>query len=154
GLAVLPQILPVVEVAGNSDSLTARTAQRLQRKVGCGRADSRRNAGDVEPPGALERLVPIDLAGLGDRNRGIGAVVDHLRGALVRPGLQIIDAQTSLSAYDPRGIDSEAAQFGDSRIGYRIFGKHGDVGGRLAELRQRDGDVGLAASESRDKLGG
>ena len=69
------------------------------------------------------------------------------------PASTIIDAHAALAAHDSRSIHAEAAQFADDGVGDRILvGQHRDEGGGQSQLRQRDGDVGLAAAESRDEL--
>ena len=99
-------------------------------------------------PGAVERLVPIDVARLGQRDGTIGAVVDHLGGALIGAGFQVVNAHPALAAHDAGGVHAEAPQFADRGIGDGIgVGQHGDVGGRQAELCHGDGDIRLAASE-------
>ena len=107
----------------------------------------------MEPAGAFERLVPIDVARLGQRDGAVGAVVDHLGGALIGAGFQIVNAHAALAADDPGGVHAEAPQFADRGIGDGIgVGQHGDVGGRQAELRHRHRDIRLAASERGDEL--
>ena len=107
----------------------------------------------MEPAGAVERLVPIDIARFGQGDGAIGAVVDHLGGALIGAGFQVVNAHAALAAHDAGGVHAEAAQFADRGIGDGVgVGQHGDVGGRQAELRHGDGDVRLAASEGGDEL--
>src|SRR5262249_11603713 len=101
---------------------------------------------------AFEHLIPCDIAGLGERDRAARTIVDHLRWALIGAAFEKIDSEPTLPAYDARRIDAEPAQLGDASIGDRVLWKRGNVHGVHAQLRQRHGDIGLAAAEGRNKL--
>ena len=86
-LAVFPEVLAVVEVTGNRDVPLLRFLDGLKRQLHCGFGNRRRNACDVEPLHTLERSVPVNIAGLCQRDRGIRAVIDDLARQLVRATL-------------------------------------------------------------------
>ena len=102
----------------------------------------------MEPVHALEGLVPVDVAGLGQGDGGILTVIDHLAGAGVGAGLQIVDAHAALvGADDAAGIHAELAQLLDALIGDGVLGQDGEVSHVLAVVSQGNGHVGLAAAE-------
>ena len=76
--AIFPEVLAVVEVAGNGDIALLRFLNRLERQLHCGFRNCRRNTRDMEPIHTLERSVPVDITGLCKRNRRICAVIDDL----------------------------------------------------------------------------
>ena len=66
--AIFPEVLAVVQVAGHGDVPLLRFLDRLKRQLHCGFGNRRRNACDVEPVHTLERFVPVDIAGLCQRD--------------------------------------------------------------------------------------
>ena len=106
GLAPLPEVLAVVEVAGNGEPLSARLLDGFERQRGRRGADGGGDAGDVEPSRAFQHGVPIDIARFGQRDGAEFAVVDHLGRALVGAGFQIIDAHAPLAADDLGRVDA------------------------------------------------
>ncbi len=153
GFAPFPKILAVVQVAGDGNSLCPSGLSPFQGQVSGGSADGRSNPGYVEPAGIPKGFIPVDVAGLGKRNRAALAIVDDLGGALIGTGLDIVHPHTALAAHDTGCVHSEAAQFRDHRVANGIFlRENGHEGCRQAQLRQGDRHVGLAAAEGGHKL--
>ena len=148
-LAVLPEVLAVVEVAGSGDAAFLRLLDGLDGKLHRALADGGRDARDVEPLHAVERLVPVDIAGLGQRDGGIGTVVDDLARALVRAALKIVNTHTALAGDDALGIHIEAAQLRLAGVRNGIVGQNGQERRVLTVVGKGDGNVRLAAAEGR-----
>ena len=77
-LAVFPEVLAVIEVAGDGDIAFLRFLDGLQAEFHRGLADGRGDTRDMEPIHTLERSVPVDITGLCKRNGRICAVIDDL----------------------------------------------------------------------------
>ena len=152
-LAVLPEVLAVVQVAGHMDALRLRRLHRFQRQIRRALRDGRRDAGQVEPRRTLKRLVPVDVAGLGFRDGRTRAVIDDFGGTLHSASFQIVDAHAAVLADNLSGINAEAAQFADAGIADIVGGQHGHERGFHAVVRQRNRHVRLAAAEGRFKGG-
>ena len=146
-LAVLPEVLAVVEVAGDGDAALLRLLDGRNGKLHRALADGGRDAGDVEPLHALKGLVPVDIAGLGQRDGGIGTVVDDLARTLVRAALEIVDAHAALARDDALGIHVETAQLRLAGIRDGVIGQDRQERRVLAVVGKGDGHVGLAAAE-------
>ena len=101
----------------------------------------------MEPLHAVERLVPVDIAGLGQRDGGIGTVVDDLARALVRAALEIVDAHAAFARDDALGIHIEAAQLRLAGVRDGVIGQDRQERRVLAVVGKGDGHVGLAAAE-------
>ena len=148
-LAVLPEVLAVVEVAGDGDAALLRLLDRRNGKLHRALADGGRDAGDVEPLHALERLVPVDIAGLGQRDGRPRAVVDDLARTLVRAALEIVDTHTALARDDALGIHVETAQLRLAGVRDGVIGQDRQERRVLAVVGKGDGHVGLTAAEGR-----
>ena len=147
-LAVLPQVLAVVQIAGDGDASLLGFLHGLDAQLHGALGDSGGDAGDVEPIHTFKGLVPVDIAGLCLGDGGVLTVVDNLAGAGVGAGLQEVDAHAALvGADDAAGIHAELAQVLDALVGYGVLGQHGEEGYILAVVSQGDGHVGLAAAE-------
>ena len=103
----------------------------------------------MEPADALKGLIPVNVAGLGQRDGRIFAVVDDLARQLVRTGFEEVDAHAALAALDALRVHAEAAQLLHALVAQRVFRQNRQVGRVLAVVRQRHGHIGLAAAESR-----
>ena len=101
----------------------------------------------MEPLHTLEDLVPVDVAGLGQGDGGVGTVVDHLAGQLVGAVLQEVDAHAAGATLDLAHVHAEAAQLLDTLVANGVVGQHGAVLGVHAVVGQGHGHVGLAAAE-------
>ena len=145
--AVLPEVLAVVEVAGHGDAALLCFLDGLEGKLLCALADSRGDAGDVEPIDALKGLVPVDVAGLGKRDGGILTVVHDLAGQLVCARLEVVYTHAAGTADDAAGVHAELAQLLDAFVGNGILRQNGQIAGIHAVVCQRDCDVCLAAAE-------
>ena len=86
-LAILPEVLAVVEVTGDGDVPLLCFLDGLQAEFHRGLADGWGDTRDMEPIHTLERSVPVDITGLCKRNRRICAVIDDLARQLVRAAL-------------------------------------------------------------------
>src|SRR5215475_2425036 len=106
----------------------------------------------MKPAGVLEGSLPIDVARFGDRDGRAGAVIDDLRGTLIGPGLEVVNAEPAFAANDSRCVHTEAPQLGDRGVSDGIFREDGSIDRVHPELRQRDRDICFAAAEGRDKL--
>ena len=84
----------------------------------------------------------------------MGAVVGDGGGALGSAAFEEIDADALAAAQDFRRIDAEAAQSLDAGLGDVVLRQARDEGGLLAEERERNGDIGLAAAEGHFEDGG
>src|SRR5699024_1065520 len=125
--AVLPQVLAVVEVAGDGDALGLGGLHGLQGQLHGALADGGGDTGDVEPLHTLEDLVPVDVAGLGQGDGGVGTVIDHLAGQLVGAVLQEVDAHAAGATLDLAHVHAEAAQLLDTLVANGVVGQHGAV---------------------------
>ena len=147
-LAILPQVLAVVQVAGDGDASLLGFLDGLNAQLHCALGDGGGDTGNVEPIHTFKGLVPVDVAGLGHGYCGILTVVDNLAGAGIGAGLQVVDAQTALvGADDAAGVNTELAQVFHALVSDGIFGQHGEVGHVLAIVCQGHGHIGLAAAE-------
>src|SRR5581483_5783387 len=153
GLAVFPEILAVIEVARNCQTLVARGFHALYGHVGGALTDGRSDSRDVEPRAALERLRPVDIARLSERDGAVFAIVDYLGSALISAGLDEIDAHASFASHDVGRVHAETSQFADEGIRDGIIGgQYREIARGQSELRDGDGDIGFTASEGGDEL--
>ena len=111
-------------------------------------AQSRGDAGEVEPVHALKDLVPIEVGGLSQLDGTVGAVVDAdgttLRSAL----LVVVDTNAIAAAGDHAGVNAVAAQAVDSGLTDGVSRELGDESCVQAVVSQRNSNVGLAAAEA------
>lgn len=91
-LPVIPEFLPVVEVYGDSAPRGLRGRDRAHGRLGGQGRKGRRYPGEVEPPRIREYPFPIEGSRIRARDRASFPVVDHVRGPLIRPAFQIVDA--------------------------------------------------------------
>lgn len=155
GFSIFPEILTVVEIAGDSEAHGLGGGDAFQSEVRGGLAYSGRDAGDVEPACAIEGLLPIDVAGFGEGDGAVFAIVDDLGGPLVGAWFDEIDAEPAFSSNDRRGVDTEPAKFTNERIGDGVGGgKDGDVARGIAKTGEGDGDIRLSSTEGGEELRG
>ena len=111
-------------------------------------AQSRGDAGEVEPIDTLEDLVPIEVGGLSQLDGAVGTVVDAdgtaLRGAL----LVVVDANAIAAAGDHAGVNTVTAQAVDGCLTDGVCGELGDESSVQTVVGQRNSNVGLAAAEA------
>ncbi|MPM56826.1 hypothetical protein SDC9_103641 [bioreactor metagenome] len=148
-LAPLPELLPVVQVAGDPQSEFFGGLHRLERRRRRTGRDRGRDAGGVEPVRAVKDFFPVEIRGRDFRDRRVCAVVDDLRRSHTGTGLRVIDADPLAAAPDERSVDTESAKLPKRRIRHRVLGERRYERDRLSVVRERDGDVCLGASECR-----
>src|SRR5206468_24792 len=96
GLGLTPEFGAVVEVDAYLHGSGAGRLQRLARRLCGGRAESWRNAGDVEPLRAVEDHRPVHGAGTDVRDRGAFAVIENAAGPRGRAEFQEVNADAVL----------------------------------------------------------
>ena len=102
----------------------------------------------MEPLDPLKRFVPVDVAGAGQRDGGIRAIIDDLAGALIGAGLQKINTEAALVAADDAAhIHAEFTQIFDALVRDDVFRQDGQIGHVLAVVCQRYGDIRLTPAE-------
>ena len=110
-------------------------------------AQSRGDAGEVEPIHALEDLIPVEVRGLSQLDSAVSTVVDADRAALRSALLVVVDAHTVAAADDHAGVHTVTAQAVDSGLANSVCGELGDESSIQAVVSQRNCNVGLAAAE-------
>jgi len=109
----------------------------------------------VEPAGALEDGVPVELARSRQGDGRVVAVVHHLRGPLVGAGFEVLDPHAAFPPDDMVGVHAGPPQLRHTGVGYRMGGgQGGHKGRRSAEAGQGHRYIGLSAAEGRDELRG
>ena len=145
GLFAGPQLAAVVQVTGNGQAQLLGLLAGLQADGGQLAAQCGSNAGEVEPVGTLEDLVPVEVGSGGQSDGGTGAVIDDLGSTLRSALLHEIDAQTGTAADDHAGVNAKAAQLVDGALTNLVSGNLGDESSVHAVVGQRHSHVGLAA---------
>jgi hypothetical protein len=111
-------------------------------------AQSRGDAGEVEPVHALEDGIPVEVSGGSQLNGGVGAVIDA-DGTTLRSALLVeVDANAIAAAGDLAGVNAVAAQAVHSGLTDGMGGQLGNEGCVDAVVGQRNGNIGLAAAEA------
>src|SRR5438477_9327304 len=98
GLAVFPEILTEVQIAGDGQPGLSSRAHTLEREGGGGLAQSRCDPGDMEPDSAREGRLPVDIAGLRQGDGTVIAIVNYFGRPLICPWFDEVDAQPSRGA--------------------------------------------------------
>ena len=145
--AIFPEVLAVIEVAGNGDVPLLRFLDRLKRQLHRAFRNRRRNTRDMEPVHTLEGFVPVDIAGLCQRDRGIRAVIDDLARQLVCAALQVINAHTTLAADDLLCAHAKIAQLADAGVCNIVLRQNSQKFRVHAVICKGDCHVRLAAAE-------
>ena len=101
-LAILPQILTIVQIAGNRDTALLGFFHSFQRQLHGAFGNGRGDAGNMEPIDAFISPTPVNVARLSQRDGGIRTVIDDLAGQLVCAAFQIVDAHAAIAANDPK----------------------------------------------------
>ena len=148
GLLTGPQLAAVVQVAADLHAVCLCSLAGLAADLNDVLAQSRGDAGEVEPVHALEDLVPVEVRGLSQLDGAVGTVVDADGTTLGSALLVVVDADTVTAAGDHAGIDAVAAQAVDSGLADGMCGQLGDESSIQAVVCQRDCNVGLAAAEA------
>ena len=147
GLGAGPQLAAVVQVAGDLDAAGLSSLACVQADFDHIGAQSGSDAGEVEPIGAVEDLIPIEVLAGGQLDGGVGTVIDADGAALGSALLVIVDTNTVAAADDQRGVHTVAAQAVHSGLTDGMSGQLGDESGIHAVVGQGDGDIGLAAAK-------
>ena len=147
GLLTGPQLAAVVQVAADLHAVSLSSLAGLAADLDNILAQSRGDAGEVEPIHALEDLIPIKVGRLSQLDSAVGTVVDAdgttLRSAL----LVVVDAHTVTAAGDHAGINAVATQAVDSGLTDSVCGELGNESCVQTVVGQRNSNVSLAAAE-------
>ena len=154
GLLPGPQLLAVVQVAGDGDALGLGDLDGLLADGGHVGAQGGGDAGKVEPVRPLKDLVPVEVGGGGGGDGGAGPVIDDLGGPLAGALLQEVDAHPVAAPDDVGHIHAVAAHLVDGGLSDVVGGELGDESGVQPVIGQGDGHVGLAAAVSGSQRGG
>ena len=149
GLGLRPELAPVVEVAADRDPIRPAPLERVQADRGQIAAQRRGDAREVEPTHALQDLRPVEVAAPREGDGRSRAVVDDLRRTLRRALLDEVDAEARPAPDDVLRLDAEAPHRVPRRLAQRVRWKLRHERGIQPEVRERDGDVGLAARVGR-----
>ena len=150
GLASLvagPQLATVVQVAADLHAASLSSLAGLQADLNDICAQSRGNAGEVEPIHTLKDLVPVEVSGLSQLDRAVGTVIDADGTALRSALLVVVDANAVAATDDHAGVNAIAAQAVDGCLADRVCGELGDESCIQAVVSQRNSNVGLAAAK-------
>ena len=101
------------------------------------------DAGQMEPVGIGENLLPVEGVARNQGEGGAGAVVGNGRRAVGRPLLKIVQPHPRPLPQHPGGVDAVFFKRGERRISHRIAWQSRDKGGLLPENREGDGHVGF-----------
>ena len=93
-----PQLAAVVQVAADLHAVSLSSLAGLQADLDDICAQSRGDAGEVEPIDTLEDLIPVEIGRLSQLDRAVGTVVDADRAALRSALLVVVDADTVTAA--------------------------------------------------------
>ena len=151
-LAPLPQLLAVVEVAGDRDALLLALLQRFDGRVAERLGQRGRDAGDVEPVCIREDRIPVKIAGLHRGDRRVVTVVDDLGGAHVRAGLREVEAEALVGEPNGARVQTEAAQLVDGCTAEIVLRQRRDELRLVAVCADSNRDVGLRAAEGADHV--
>ena len=110
-------------------------------------AQSRGDAGEVEPVHALEDLIPIKVGGLSQLDGTVGTVVDADGTTLRSTLLVVVDANAIAAAGDHAGVNAVTAQAVDSGLTDCVCGELRDESCVQTVVGQRNSNVCLAAAE-------
>ena len=111
-------------------------------------AQSRGDAGEVEPVHALEDLIPIKVGGLSQLDGTVGTVVDADGTTLRSTLLVVVDANAIAAAGDHAGVNAVTAQAVDSGLTDCVCGELSDESCVQTVVGQRNSNVCLAAAEA------
>src|SRR4051812_8091111 len=144
-----PELLAVVEIDADPCACALRSRHGGLRRGSAFLAKRGRDAGHVEPRGALHHAIPCNRVGRHLTDRGMGAIVDDGRCALACARLREIDAEAIAAADDEIRPDAFGAQGAQSGLADRVRRESRHVLTLEAELRKADRDVCFAAAERR-----
>src|SRR5450759_2150645 len=108
----------------------------------------------MEPVRVGKYRRPVEVGGRDALHGRVVAVVDHLRAALRRTGLEIHDPEVVPAAGDEVRVDAEPAQVVDAGLTQLMAGNAGDRVSLESQPGEHDGGVSLTAREADLKLAG
>ena len=111
-------------------------------------AESGGDAGEMEPFRAVKNRFPVEILTRRHADRGVFAVVDDLGRTLGRTFFEKIDSHSLAAARDFVDCDALGTQRADRHISNRVRREFGDERRVHAEMRERHGDICLAAAEA------
>ena len=148
GLLTGPQLAAVVQVAADLHAVSLSSLAGLAADLDDILAQSRGDAGEVEPIHALENLIPIKVGGLSQLDGTVGTVVDADGTTLRSTLLVVVDANAIASAGDHAGVNAVTAQAVDSGLTDCVCGELSDESCVQTVVGQRNSNVCLAAAEA------
>ena len=148
GLLTGPQLAAVVQVAADLHAVSLSSLAGLAADLDNILAQSRGDAGEVEPIHALEDLLPIEIGRLCQLDGAVGTVVDADRTTLRSALLVVVDTNAVTATGDHAGVNAVAAQAVDSGLTDGVCGQLSDESCVQAVVGQRNSNVGLAAAEA------
>ena len=152
GLLARPELLAVVEVAGDRQSLFLCGLAGSQTGLRHFAAERGRDAGPVEPVRAVKDLIPIKLRSRGRGNGGACAVINDLARTLGSALLTVVNTKARAAAQHQRGVHTVAAQLVDGALTNLVRGDLADESCVHAVVGKRHSHIGLAAGIGRFKL--
>ena len=146
-LSAGPQLAAVVQVAGDLAAMGLGGLAGFPADFHNVGAQSRSDAGEVEPVGTLEDLVPVEVRGLRLLNGGMGTVI-NADGATLRSALLVeVNTHTVTAPDDQGGVYAITAQGIHSGLADGVGGQLGDESGIHAVVGKGHCDIGLAAAK-------
>ena len=106
----------------------------------------------MEPFRAVKDFFPIEILARRHADRGVFAVIYDLGRTLGRALFEKIDSHSLAAARDFVDRDALGAQRADGHISDRVRREFGDERRVHAEMRERYGDIRLAAAKARFKF--
>ena len=94
----------------------------------------------MEPCGAVEDGLPVEVAGLDLGDRRMGTVIDDLRGTHAGALLRVVDADAASASADILRVDAETSELAHRGVGYRVVGQSRNKNRLFAVIGERDGD--------------
>ena len=151
GLLRRPEQRPVVDVERDLDASPGGLADRIGDRAPRALGERRGDAGHEQDP-RIEQRIPVERLGRDLPERGVEAVVRHLRRQRRIAGLHEIERHPALAADAVRQIDTDAAVLVDEPLGE--IAMRDDRGERRPppKLGQQAGDVGFGAGRGQPQL--
>lgn len=143
----VPQFGTVVDVAADREAVFFCRFAGRQADAGQRRAQSGRDAAEVEPVGAVEYFAPVEVLGTGLRHCAVGAVIGTDRGTGRKAFFQNIHSDTAAAAGNERGVNAVTAQSVQRGLSDDVVGQFADIDRIQSVAGKGNGHVCLAAAE-------